>query len=252
MTTKTPAAIPAPAEGDDRRIEYRALADVVPADRNPKAHDAATIDRSLRKFGYVELIAEDGRTGRLVAGHGRLERLVVWEKEGREPPGGVLVAADGTWRVPVLVGWSSVDDAEAAAYLLISNRASERGGWQRKPLAEFLADLDSEASDLRELGWSDDEYAALVTETGVKAEREGGFLDDLAAGAGSPEDPRKRPARGPGADVVDLRFPMADRERDEAVALLRRHQRALTDAGKADAGKTLSTTILEVLRTWSI
>lgn len=248
MTKTTPA----PADGDARRIDYRSLADIVPADRNPKAHDARTIDRSLARFGYVELIAEDGRTGKLVAGHGRLERLRQWETDGREPPEGVVVDEDGAWRVPVLVGWSSKDDAEAAAYLLISNRASERGGWQRKPLAEFLADLDSEATDLRELGWSDDEYGQLMTETGVQADREGSFLDDLAAGADAPEDPRKRPARGQGADVVDLRLPMADRERDEAVALLRRHQRALTDAGRPDAGKTLSTTVLEVLRTWSI
>jgi hypothetical protein len=47
-----------------------------------------------------------------------------------------------------------------------------------------------------------------------------------------------------GSDVVDLRLAMADRERDEAVALLRQHQRAL-------GSPTLSAACLTVLRTWT-
>src|SRR5688572_28955647 len=112
-----------------RRIEYRPLADLTPADRNPKAHDADMLDGSLDEFGYVELIAEDGRTGKLVAGHGRLDALARREAaQPDEPPDGVVRADDGTWLVPILVGWSSADDDEAEAYLLVSNPAPMAGG----------------------------------------------------------------------------------------------------------------------------
>lgn len=241
MTTPTP---------DTRRVEYRRLADLVPADRNPKAHDADMIDGSLDTFGYVELIAEDGRTGKLIAGHGRLEGLARREQaRPDEPPDGVIRGDDGAWLVPILVGWSSKDDDEAEGYLLISNRAAMAGGWQTRPLAEYLADLDSRAPGLRRLGWDDEDYASLVVDAGALAEQEGRFLDDLAGGDETGSDPGPRP-RGAGADVVDLRLPMADRQRDEAVALLRQHQRALTDAGRPAA--TLSDTVLEVLRTWAL
>lgn len=66
----------------DRRIEMMPLADVKPALRNPKTHDAEAIGASVERFGYVEPMVLDERTGRLVAGHGRLEHLLALQKKG--------------------------------------------------------------------------------------------------------------------------------------------------------------------------
>ena len=101
---------------ETRRVEYRRLADLVPADRNPKGHDEAMLDGSIDQYGYVELITEDGRTGKLIAGHGRLEALARREAaRPDQPPEGVVRGDDGAWLVPILVGWSSRDDDEAAS-----------------------------------------------------------------------------------------------------------------------------------------
>lgn len=85
----------------------------------------------------------DERTQRLVAGHGRLEALLARQKAGLPPPAGVQVLGK-TWRVPVLRGWKSKNDREAAAYLLASNRSSELGGWDDAELASLLKGLPKE------------------------------------------------------------------------------------------------------------
>lgn len=105
----------------------------------------------------------DERTGRLVAGHGRLNE---WERawaatEG--PPDGVQLADDGSWLVPVLRGWSSNSDAEAEAYLVVSNRSTELGGWDDIELSQVLHDLKD--NDLLEFtGYDDDDLAAFDAE----------------------------------------------------------------------------------------
>lgn len=57
----------------DRRLEYMRLDAIQRAPRNPKRHDLDAIQRSTDKFGVVEVPALDERTGKLVAGHGRLD-----------------------------------------------------------------------------------------------------------------------------------------------------------------------------------
>lgn len=121
--------------------EYIALAEVVPAVRNPKRHDEAEIAASIRRFGFVEPILMDERTGRLIAGHGRLEVLMGIERSGEAPPAGIVV--DGGWRVPVLRGWSSVDDGEAEALLVAVNQLPAKGGWDDRMLADLLSRLPS-------------------------------------------------------------------------------------------------------------
>lgn len=124
-----------------RYIEYMRLDDLVRAPRNPKDHDAELIQASLRRFGYVEAIALDERTGRLVAGHGRLDQLRAAAAEAEALPDGLELAADGTWLVPVQRGWASSDDAEAEAYVVTSNQATMAGGWKPAELVDVLSDL---------------------------------------------------------------------------------------------------------------
>lgn len=132
-----------------RRIEYLPLDDVWEAARNPKGHDADGIRSSIGRWGYAEPVLLDERTQRLVAGHGRLAALrELRSKAGKTgrgkggPPDGVTVREDGAWLLPVVRGWSSRNDAEAEAYLLASNRLTERGGWDDAGLAELIASID--------------------------------------------------------------------------------------------------------------
>ena len=83
----------------------------------------------------------DGRTGRLVAGHGRLAALAAMHGDGQAPPDGVELRDDGVWLVPVMCGWSSRSDAEAAAYLVSNNRQTELARWDRDGLADVLTQV---------------------------------------------------------------------------------------------------------------
>lgn len=126
------------------------VADVPPAPRNPKLHNDKGLKQSVKRFGYVEPIVVDERTGFLVAGHGRLDTLTDLQKQGKKPPDGVEVDESGEWLVPVVRGWSSRDDADAEAYLVASNKLVEAGGWDNDMLLEMLEGMG--ATDLGLLG----------------------------------------------------------------------------------------------------
>jgi len=128
----------------DRTIEYVPLEKVARADVNPKEHDLVLLEDSVTRWGYVEPIVVDERTDKLVAGHGRLDTLLAMKQRGMAPPDGVVVAKDGGWSVPVIRGWSSKDDKEAQAYLLASNRITERGGWDKRALVDVLQSLEND------------------------------------------------------------------------------------------------------------
>lgn len=146
-----------------RRVEYVPLDDVKPAERNPKRHDAEGIGRSISRFGVAELPLLDERTGRLVAGHGRINDLLARFEGGQEPPDGVRIDSEGRWLVPITRGWASRSDIEAEAYLVASNRLTERGGWDDEGLAELLAAINEVDPELLlTAGYDDDDLAALL------------------------------------------------------------------------------------------
>jgi hypothetical protein len=144
-----------------RYVEYVRLDEIKFALRNPQGHDDAGIDRSIGHFGLAELPLRDDRTGRLVAGHGRHERLVAAREAGKEPPDGVEIDDDGMWMMPVISGWASRSDDDAEAYVLASNRLTEKGGRDERLLGEMLGDLRD--SDMLELtGYDFQDHDALV------------------------------------------------------------------------------------------
>lgn len=110
------------------RIEYTPLAEVQRWPRNPKLHAEAAIDESFDRFGFVEPLVLDENTGRLVAGHGRLDRLVALHAAGKPAPGRIKVKRKA-WLVPVVRGVSFSSEEEAEAYLLASNQITIAGGW---------------------------------------------------------------------------------------------------------------------------
>lgn len=151
----------------ERRIETLPIDQIPEAPRNAKAHDEARIAASLGRFGYIEPMVLDERTGRLVAGHGRLAELRARHARGEQAPDGITIRADKMWMAPVVRGWRSRSDEEADAAAIALNRVGEAGGWNRDVLAEVLAELQQGDADLAEA-------------TGFTA----GQLDDLMAELG--------------------------------------------------------------------
>lgn len=133
-------------------IDYRPLADVVRHEANPKDHDLPLIIDSIRRFGFLDPVVIDQRTGIMAAGHGRVEALTIleqWVKAGEidqqgrpyEVPAGVDVDDAGGWRVPTVVGWESADDLEAEAVLVALNQTTVEGGWDDEALLALLERL---------------------------------------------------------------------------------------------------------------
>jgi hypothetical protein len=144
----------------ERRIDYMPLDALKAAPRNPKAHKLEDIGKSIGRFGYVEPIVIDERTGSLVAGHGRLETLQKMKAAGKAPPDGVVVRA-GHWCAPVMRGWASRSDADAEAYLLASNQLTIAGGWNEPELEAMLKELVA-GGQAEGLGWSEKDLEKLL------------------------------------------------------------------------------------------
>lgn len=161
---------------DGRRIELMPLGTLQGAKRNPKKH-SGDIGVSVERFGYVEAILLDERTGRIVAGHGRREALQLLKKKGATPPEGVE-ERDGEWFVPVQRGWSSRSDTEADAYLLASNKLTEVGGWDDAALAGMLKELDGLGA-LDGVGFGEDEIAQLLGDAGIAGGVDGADADEV-------------------------------------------------------------------------
>jgi hypothetical protein len=167
-----------------RAVEYVALDDVRPADRNPKTHDHAVLRASFDRFGFVEPIVRDERTGRLVAGHGRLDELrMARARDAATPPPGITLDDTGRWLVPIITGWASANDAEAQAYIVASNRAVEAGGWDETILADVLGDLEQLDDGFAGVGYSLDDALAMLSKRLGEDDEDGGDarpqLDDL-------------------------------------------------------------------------
>lgn len=128
---------------NERRIELMRLSSIMPAKVNPKDHDLGELMVSIKRFGFVDAAVVDERTGRLVAGHGRVEALRALQKEGQgDPPAGVQKdATSADWLVPVQRGWASSNDEQAAAFVIAANRLTEIGGWNDQALEQMLVEL---------------------------------------------------------------------------------------------------------------
>ncbi len=216
------AAAPSPA----RWLEPLPLDSIQTATRNAKAHDDAAIARSVARFGYVEPMVLDERTGRLVAGHGRLADLQARHAAGEDPPEGVATEG-GRWLAPVLRGWASRSDAEADAAALALNRVGEAGGWQRDTLAALLDELAQADPD-------------LLDATGFDT----GYLDDLLAELG---DTVALPEQPTDAEHAPL-LPRGDPAEPRAVQGLREVGLMFSDADHREYSELL----VRLRRQWSL
>jgi hypothetical protein len=145
-----------------RRTEYIRLAELKPNPRNVKGHDFETIDDSVKRFGVIDPIVRDDRTGYIISGHGRRETLTRMFQAGEDAPDGVVVNEAGEWLVSVGVGWASRTDAEAMAALIALNRTTELGGWVEDSLLDLLDDLTAEGDHgLIGVGFDEDDIDDL-------------------------------------------------------------------------------------------
>jgi hypothetical protein len=88
------------------------------------------LDQSVNRFGYVEPLIVDERSGRLAAGHGRSKTVHAKKLAGEAPPVGVKVDEKGRWCLPVVRGVAFSNDEEHEAYLVASNQiVMIAGGW---------------------------------------------------------------------------------------------------------------------------
>ena len=173
---------------EEVRIEYMDVAKLKGWPRNPKAHDIPGIKASLRRFGFVDPIAVDETTKRIVAGHGRLEAVLELKAEGEPPPRRVKRKGKA-WLVPVLRGATFADDTEAEAYLVADNALTMLAGWEDAELVDLLQDM----GNLEGTGYDPAALEALVAELGPS--------DDDFEGERPPEV---------GADSEGFRVPKAN------------------------------------------
>lgn len=156
-----PVRTPKRYEPEELSLQYVPLSEIAKWDRNPKKHDEKAIDDSIDRFGYVLPMVRDDRTGKLVAGHGRLDALVRKKDAGAEPPRRIkLRKRDGEWLAPVVCGVTFASEAEAEAYLLADNRLVELGGWDAKLISDIFGELDEGLQTVT--GWTDEEIERLL------------------------------------------------------------------------------------------
>ena len=91
------------------QVRYLPLSRLARAPRNPKSHDLDVINDSIKRFGFVNRVVINEKTGRIVAGHGRIDTLQRAKTAGKQPPDRIF-ERDGDWFVPVLVGVAFASD----------------------------------------------------------------------------------------------------------------------------------------------
>lgn len=142
-------------------IEQLDPATLVPADYNPRKiskHQSEALKRSLDRWGFVEPIVANKRTGRIVGGHQRLD--------------GALALALPT----VPVHWIDVDEASEKALNIALNQIS--GEWDEQLLSDLLLELEHDGQDLEDLGFDADELQAII-DAAAPAPELNGDLDEV-------------------------------------------------------------------------
>jgi len=142
------------------RATLEPLAKLKRLPRNPKMHDLGEIHTSISRFGFLERIIVNDVTGRLIAGHGRIDALQQKKAVGQGPPENVEERG-GQWLVPA--DHVNIPESEEEAAAIALNRLGEAGGWDDALLAQVLSDLAAENErELEGLGFDADDLDELL------------------------------------------------------------------------------------------
>jgi len=139
------------------KIKWIDLGTIKPDPDNPKDHDIEEIRASIRRFGFINPMIQNEATGRILAGHGRLEALLAMFHSCETRPDGIR-GTRNEWLVPVLCGVSIEDEQEVQAYLVADNKLVEAGGWDSSKLASLLSGL----GNLDGTGYTASQIAAIA------------------------------------------------------------------------------------------
>lgn len=206
----------------DLYIEYIPLKKLVKMDRNPKLH-SQRISKSFERYGYVEPVLIDEGSGKLVAGHGRLEHLEdAFKRDKQNAPDRLKLVWDNAtiidWAVPVIRGVKFRSQDEAEEYGITSNLLVIEGGFDEAELealieatnldpigieadaegelAQVLGEIATEAviaeADVEDEVEDHAEYdAASGSDDSAAEDADGGTTGDTDTGAEGAEDDRK-------------------------------------------------------------
>ncbi len=146
-------------------VQYMPISQIVAWDRNPKKHATKKIQASIRRFGFNQPVIMDEKSGKLVAGHGRVEALKLMKESGEAPPDRVVIQGID-WCVPVVRGVGFKDQKEADGYVVADNRMVELGGWDDDILNDILKQFQGETEDYMEaVGYDLPDLEKLVADT---------------------------------------------------------------------------------------
>jgi DNA modification methylase len=143
-------------------------ADLIPWERNPKAHpteNVAGIARSIKRFGFAAPIVAWRSRRQIVAGHGR---LLAAQLLYREDPGQLLATDQpGPGLVPVRF-LEFANDGEAAALAIADNRFTEANPMDDGVVADLLRELQEGGTSIEGLGYDDALLKELLADPPVE------------------------------------------------------------------------------------
>jgi DNA modification methylase len=133
-------------------VESVPISSLIPDPSNERGHGEKNINAikgSLAKFGQVEPLVLNGRTGLLVGGHGRLTAM----------------KALGMTEASVVK--VDLDNTQAAALRIALNRTSEIAEWDLDALRTTLEGLKLDDFDLNAIGFDDADLSIFLPEPEV-------------------------------------------------------------------------------------
>jgi DNA modification methylase len=161
------------AKNEPMKIERVDPATLIGAEYNPRkidSHQLEALKRSIDRWGFVEPVIVNKRTGLIVGGHQRTKAALELAVE----------------EIPVT--YVDLDDDAEKALNIALNKIS--GEWDEDKLTELLADLEKGGQDLEDLGFDASELDDLLDELQGGAVELQGDLDEIPE---APADPITQP-----------------------------------------------------------
>ncbi len=123
--------------------------------KNAKKHDMEFLGEAFAENGMAEFPTLDERTGKIVAGNGRVEKLAEMKANGEPAPERVVVRGK-KWFVFTVRGMTL---RKPGKHVLASNKGVELGGWDPTLTKEALREYEG---DLKGTGFDDSDFVSFM------------------------------------------------------------------------------------------